>query len=321
MKKKIAVLFGLLAALVWGCDLFLGPDEPAGDSGGTGGNLVIRVGSAGDESRAVTSGADLPSGVLNSLRYELTLTGPGGEVLKQTVMGAETLNLTVGLGEWRIAARAYKEDGLAGTGSLSITVVPGLNSVRVPMNINGGYFDITVDASMVNGTVAADWDAAFPETTVTLTVMPNPGYILKAGTLTYHYGSLDYEPEGSGLIYSFTMPAADVAVRAEFEALPPDVYSIMAASISHGTVNPSVTSAPAGTPVTLTVTADSGYVLQPGSVKYNDGTTDHPLAGPPYSFTMPLGDVTVSAQFSQYVRYVRAVGAGSEDGTSWDDAS
>jgi uncharacterized repeat protein (TIGR02543 family) len=132
----------------------------------------------------------------------------------------EALNLTVSLGEWRIAAKAYKEDGLAGTGSLSLTVVPGYNIAEVPMYINGGYFDIAIDSSMGNGTVAADFDAAFPGTTVTLTLIPEAGYVLKAGTLTYGSG---YNPAGSGLIYTFTMPAADVTVSAAFEAV---VYTV-----------------------------------------------------------------------------------------------
>jgi formylglycine-generating enzyme required for sulfatase activity len=151
--------------------------------------------------------------VLAALRYEVTLNGPGGEVLERTVTGGETLNLTVPLGEWRITAKAYKEDGLAGTGNLSLTVVPGHNPVEVPMYINGGYFDITADSSVSNGTVTADFDAAFPETTVTLTVTPAAGYTLKAGSVTYNDGS---DHNIAGPPYTLTMPAADVTVRAEF---------------------------------------------------------------------------------------------------------
>jgi hypothetical protein len=118
------------------------------------------------------------------------------------------------LGEWRIAAKAYKEDGLAGTGSLSLTVVPGHNIAEVPMYINGGYFDIAIDSSMGNGTVTADFDAAFPETTITLTLTPAAGYFIKAGTAAYHDGS---DHGIAGPPYTFTMPAADVTVRAEFD--------------------------------------------------------------------------------------------------------
>jgi formylglycine-generating enzyme required for sulfatase activity len=239
--------------------------------------------------------------VLAALRYEVTLTGPGGEALEGEVTGGETLSLTAALGDWHIDAKAYKEDGLAGTGSLSFTVAPGRNVVRVPMEINGGYFDITVDSSMSHGTVTANYDAAFPGTTVTLTVKPDTDYVLKAGTVTYRYGNTGHEPEGSGLIYTFTMPAADVTVYAAFEEPPPGTYTITVAdSISHGTVNPDMLSAAAGTPVTLTVTPATDYALVAGTVNYNDGS-DHFIAGPPYTFTMPAANVTVSAEFEAII--------------------
>jgi hypothetical protein len=122
MKRAVltGVLFSLLIVIGFGsCDFVLGPDKPVKG----GGNLVISLGAG--EARAVTSGADLPDDVLASLRYEVTLTGPGGDVLERTVTGGETLNLTVSPGEWRITAKAYKEDGLAGTGSLLFTEYRG----------------------------------------------------------------------------------------------------------------------------------------------------------------------------------------------------
>jgi hypothetical protein len=91
--------------------------------------------------------------------------------------------------------------------------------------------------------------------------------------------------------------------------------------IVHGTVQANFAMAFAGTPVTLTATPDSDHVLKDGTLKYNDGS-DHAIAGPSYIFTMPDSDVTVSAEFiHQFVRYVRAGGAGSKDGTSWTNAS
>ncbi len=56
--------------------------------------------------------------------------------------------------------------------------------------------------------------------------------------------------------------------------------------------------------VTLTVTPDTGYAVK--SVKYNDGTNDYviePVEGV-YSFTMPAGDVTVSAEFVEPITYL-----------------
>jgi formylglycine-generating enzyme required for sulfatase activity len=187
------------------CDFVTGPDTPVKGEG----NLIISLG-AGTE-RAISSGAALPGGVLASLRYELTLAGPGTAVLQRTVTGMETLSMMIALGDWHVTVKAYQGDGLAGTGSLSFTVGPGENPVRVPMYINGGYFDIAAGPSISNGTVTADFTAAFPKTTITLTVTPEAGYILKA--ITYNDGS---DHAIAGPPYRFTMPEADVTVGAEF---------------------------------------------------------------------------------------------------------
>jgi hypothetical protein len=294
MKKLefVMVIAALLAAALGGCDFLMGPDEPAGN---TGGNLVISFGQGGG--RAITSGADLPGEVLDSMSYELTLTGPGGEVLTRTVASGENLRLSVALGVWRIDARAYNGDGLAGTKSVSITVVPGVNTLSVPMTINGGYFSVAVDPVITNGTVKPSFEDAFPETTITLAVEPDAGYVLKSGSLRYSDGSGDHAIGG----YSFAMPASDVTVSAEFELLPPDTYTITAAALSNGAVSANQTSAPAGASVTVTVEPDDGYILKSGTLKYSysDGGGDHAIAisGPEYTFTMPASDVTINAEF------------------------
>jgi formylglycine-generating enzyme required for sulfatase activity len=198
--------------------------------------------------------------------------------------------MTVTLGEWRIAARAYKGDELAGTGSLSFTVKPGHNAVEVPMEINGGYFDIAVDTSPGNGTVRADFTAAFPGTIITLTVTPEAGYRLQSGTLTYSYGGSGYDPEGSGIIYTFTMPVADITVSAVFEPLPPDTYSISGTIITDDPGGPasgaSVQLKQGGTAVGSPVSTDgsgnytipdvpagSGYTIEVSLSGYVTGTS------------------------------------------------
>jgi formylglycine-generating enzyme required for sulfatase activity len=67
---------------------------------------------------------------------------------------------------------------------------------------------------MTNGTVAANFAAAFPETTITLTAAPAAGYVLQTGSLKYNDGSVHVI---AGPPYTFTMPAANVTVSAEFE--------------------------------------------------------------------------------------------------------
>ena len=70
---------------------------------------------------------------------------------------------------------------------------------------------ITIDESVSNGTVTADKTSAAEGDTVTLTVTPDAGYAVKS----VKYNDTVIEPvEGA---YSFTMPAEDVTVTAEFE--------------------------------------------------------------------------------------------------------
>jgi hypothetical protein len=212
MKKLVIVLLASALA-AGGCNFVMGPDKPAG---GGKGNLAISLGGGDAGNRAITSGAGLPAELLATLRYELVLSGPDGETLSRTVTGGETLRMTAALGDWRIDAMAFKEDGLAGTGSVTFTVTPGLNSVRVPMILNEGYFDIEIDVdSLVHGTFGASFNAAFPGTTITVTVTPDTGYVLKTGTLKYNDGT-DRIITG-GPPYTFTMPAGNVTVYAGFE--------------------------------------------------------------------------------------------------------
>jgi hypothetical protein len=323
MKKMRAALFAaLIIAAFGGCDFLLGPDEPLGSGGG---NLNVRVGTGDREARAVMSGAELPGDVRASLRYEITLTGPGGETIERSLADGENLKLTAALGEWRIAAAA-RQDGIetiVGTGSLVFTVLPGINAVRVPMALENYYHSITL-AGPANGTVQADPLAAFPGTLITLTATPDPGYMLKAGSLVYSYGDADYPVDAGGEdvpaegAYTFTMPPADIRVSAEFEPLPPDPYIITAAALSHGTLSADPASAPEGTLITLTVTPDPGYVLKRGSLIYSYGGADYPVddpvdenggdapaeSGAGYTFTMPASDLTVYAEFNRDLGFV-----------------
>jgi hypothetical protein len=214
MKKiNLAVCAVLLAVgALGGCNFLMGPDSPAGNSNG-GGNLSVSLGTA-DNQRALTAGTDLPAHVLDALRYELVLTGPSGEVVARTASRGDNLVLAVALGEWRIDAEAYLQDGLAGSGTRTFTVAAGDNSVVVPMTINQGYFDIAVDPAIANGTVSPNFDAAFPGTTVTLTVTPAPGYVLKKGSLKYSDDSVITGPP-----YTFAMPGEDITVSAFFNRI------------------------------------------------------------------------------------------------------
>ncbi|MDR3249417.1 MAG: SUMF1/EgtB/PvdO family nonheme iron enzyme [Treponema sp.] len=119
-SSAIAVLVVLLA----GCEFFLGPKAP------DVGNVTIRLGS-GD------SGASrsISQAVIDTLRYEMEFRGPGGQAINRSVpAGTGTISLSLALGEWTVSAEAYTpEDIFAGTGTLTITVVPDMPLVIIPM--------------------------------------------------------------------------------------------------------------------------------------------------------------------------------------------
>jgi hypothetical protein len=189
---------------------------PVGSGDGNEGNLTISLGTAGG-GRAVTSGRDLPSDVLAAMRYDLALTGPGGEVLERSVSGGQTLSLMVAAGDWRIDAAAYQDEGaLAGTGSLSFTVGPRGASVMVPMNMNGPCYVITLSNDMLR----SNFTAAFPGTNITITAEQSPDLFFDENSLkAEESGTFNPVASGPGTSHSFTMPAADVEVSANFERI------------------------------------------------------------------------------------------------------
>jgi hypothetical protein len=139
-------------------------------------------------------------------------------------------------------------------------------------------YSITV-AAMTNGTVVPDKSKAAEDETVTLTVTPDAGYRLVAGSLKRDGTVITGE--------TFKMPADDIVITADFE----EVFSITVAAMTNGTVVPDKSKAAEGETVTLTVTPDAGYKLVDGSLKY-DGTA---ITGE--SFEMPDGDVEITADF------------------------
>jgi hypothetical protein len=220
MKKVLTALLVVAAVLasLGSCNFILGPDKPAAagnEEGGTG-NLVISIGGA-DREIAPGSGIPLPGDVLAVLRYDLTLTGPGGSTLTAAVSPGQNLSMTVMVGGWRIDARAYQENALAGTGSLNFTVSSGVNSVRVPMNMSGSCYEIKLSGDTANGTVRSNFTAAFPGTAITITAENHEGAFFIDGSLeAVESGTANLVVSGSGTSHSFAMPAADVDVYAGF---------------------------------------------------------------------------------------------------------
>jgi hypothetical protein len=200
---------------------------------------------------------------------------------------------------YALTAGSLKYNGTA------ITAVSGVYTFTMPaagVTITGEFslipgtatYTVGIDPNIAHGTITADpLTAVAAGTTVTVTVSPDAGYALTAGTLKYNDGT-DHPITGN----TFTMPAANVTVTGTFSLIPGTAtYTVgIDPNIAHGTIaaNPN-TGVAEGTPVIVTVSPENGYQLTAGTLKYNDGT-DHLITG--NTFTMPAANVTISGEFS-----------------------
>jgi hypothetical protein len=172
-------------------------------------------------------------------------------------------------------------------------VMPASN-VTVTAEFEAILYTVTIDA-LINGSVAVNQTNAAAGVEITLTAAPDPGYALKAGTVRVNNGAV--EASGSGLVYAFAMPAENVTVAAEFEALTEGIYTIGIGNILNGTINADPTRAHAGAAIALTVMPHAGYALKAGTVTVNGGAVTVSGSGGPYAFVMPAENVTASAEF------------------------
>jgi hypothetical protein len=212
-EKIISIFFIFMLALTFfgitGCDL-------SGISGMEG-NLTINFGSGETNQTASRSISKPPADVQAVLDYALTFTGPGGQnFIRNVPAGTASINLTVALGDWHIAAEARMPgDIFVGFGEKRFTVMAGNNQVAIPMTASETFYEIHIDPMITGGTVSAPFSAVFAGTTVTLTAAPE-------NTAWYTIGAGDFvitgSPpiSGSGYVFTFTMPAADITIGATF---------------------------------------------------------------------------------------------------------
>ncbi len=165
-----------------------------------------------------------------------------------------------------------------------------------------------------NGKIKVSKEEAKEGATVTVTVTPDDGYVLKKLTVTNKKTDKTVSTtKKSDNVYSFEMPAAGVKIKATFEK----TYSVTVGTIENGTVTANPTSATKGTSVTLTATANDGYELSTIEAKTKSGTAVTLSGdGNTRTFTMPAENVTVSATFTATAEPTYTVTVGTiENGT------
>ena len=148
-------------------------------------------------------------------------------------------------------------------------------------------YTITV-TSGDNGTASASHAKAVVGTEIRLTATPNTGYHLKEWQVIS--GGVTIKDD------KFTMPSANVEVKAIFEkdAPPaPTEYTITVTSGDNGTASASHAKAVVGTEITLTATPNKGYHFKEWQVISGGVTIKDD------KFTMPSANVEVKAIFEQ----------------------
>lgn len=151
----------------------------------------------------------------------------------------------------------------------------------------------------LNSTDTANITAKYGET-VKITATPKDGWYLKTLTVTNDTTAAEvtYTPAlvAAGGDYTFTMPASDVTVSAEFAKITYDISTDITYA-GYGTITV-VPTASEGDKIDFTVTPNYGYKITKVFVKDEDGKVVSNTAGA-YTFTMPAKDVTVYAIFEK----------------------
>lgn len=180
--------------------------------------------------------------------------------------------------------------------------------VAISVEKNAKTYEVK-QAATTNGKLEISPATAAEGATVTVKVTPDAGYALKENGLKVTYTDADNNAKtvevnagADANTYTFAMPAYPVTVSAEFAK----EYKVTAATVDNGTVTANPTTAVAGKEITVTVSAKEGYKLTAGSLKatYTDAdnhnqpiTLKDGTVANTYTFTMPAGDVAITAAF------------------------
>ena len=152
--------------------------------------------------------------------------------------------------------------------------------------VYGEQYTINVEAEPSDGGIVAGGGEYYVNTECTLTATANRGF-------AFANWKLDGEVVSTDPDYTFTV-TGNATYTACFMALT--AHSVVAIPVEHGSVSSSLDNAYAGETVTLTATAETGYVRWSWLV-YNadDISTTIPVSG--NQFVMPDFDVCIAALF------------------------
>ena len=249
---------------------------------------AIRVKLLGPEDAPAITTTTLPGGTVGTpYSHQLQANG-GGFILWELFSGELPDGLTLKMTTGEISGTPTTEE----TATFTVRAINSVGNDKKELSItiaNTPAVEHTVTVSNDgNGTGTAAPSTAAAGTTITLTATPNKGYHFK-----------EWQVMSGGVTIKddkFTMPSANVEVKAIFEkdAPPaPTEYTITVTSGDNGTASASHAKAVVGTEIRLTATPNTGYHLKEWQVISGGVTIKDD------KFTMPSANVEVKAIFEK----------------------
>lgn len=233
--------------------------------------------------------------------YTIAITADGNGTAGADLQKAEagsTVTLTATPNDGCVLLQWIVEDGdvtISDTESDSATFTMPAGNVALKAKFadeNSVPYTVTVTGNG-NGTAVSDKDEAVRGTTVTLTAAPGNGYVFLQWTVEEGDATI---ADAASNPATFTMPACNVGVKAEFIDKNTLTYTVTVTDDGNGTAVSDKVKAAEGTKVTLTATPKDGYVFDKWSVESGGVTITNPASNPA-TFTMPAGDVAIKAGF------------------------
>lgn len=258
-------------------------------------------------------------------------TGEGTVAASQTsaVPGASiTVTLTPEVGNSSTGVALEAADGSA----VEATMV-NVNTYTFDMPASDvkveGSFEVTpppirryaIEIEQVENGSASAAKRAMAGALVTVTLTPDVGYASQGVTVTAADGTDIATTRDNENSYSFEMPGQNVTVKPAFaKADEPVTYPVTLNQADHGSAGASVSEAPAGDVVTVTLTPDQGYASKGISIRGKDGSsvTAERINENSYRFEMPAQAVSIDATFE---KATDAGNGSSSGGGSTKDAS
>jgi alpha-tubulin suppressor-like RCC1 family protein len=216
-----------------------------------------------------------------------------------TITPIRATKLSIGLWPYEVGNLGYKPEG-----NLLVVDLSTTTSAVAALNIS-------IDASMTNGSIEPNSPSASKGDTVSLTPVPENGYAIETITVTGDISTASFSPTllNNGN-FIFSMPGEDVTISASFSSLPS--YNII---IDPDIVNGSLVSDPSNSAfqnnsITLTPTPNQTYSFEGITVTNSNNETVNTVANQDgsYSLTMPADNITATASFSLVTYDITLIG-------------